>query len=173
MSISLYDTSVKSYLQILGATSAVLDKGKAHAAASGIDLAELLDTRLIENMGSLRFQVFCTAFHSIDAINGIKAGVFSPPASIPDLDYEGLQQLITDAEESLKNISAEEINALVGNDMRFEMGDFKIPFTAEGFILSFSLPNFYFHATTTYDILRMKGVPVGKMDFLGAMQVKA
>ncbi len=57
--------------------------------------------------------------------------------------------------------------------MRFEMGDFKIPFSAEGFILSFSMPNFFFHATTTYDILRTNGVALGKMDFLGAMRVKS
>ena len=49
------------------------------------------------------------------------------------------------------------------------MGSTKIPFTAQNFALSFSLPNFYFHATTAYDILRMKGVKLGKMDFLGAM----
>ena len=52
------------------------------------------------------------------------------------------------------------------------MGDFKLPFTAEGFILSFSLPNFYFHAATAYDLLRMKGAPFGKRDFLGAMRMK-
>ncbi len=62
----------------------------------------------------------------------------------------------------------DEINALEGNDMRFEMGDLKIPFTTAGFILSFSFPNFYFHATTTYDILRWKGAELGKMDFLGS-----
>jgi hypothetical protein len=57
--------------------------------------------------------------------------------------------------------------------MIFQLRDFKIPFTAEGFIMSFSLPNFYFHATTTYDILRMKGVPLGKRDFMGQMRMKS
>ena len=74
--------------------------------------------------------------------------------------------------ETTGALKPEEINALEGNDMRFEMGDFKIPFTAEDFILSFSFPNFYFHATTTYDILRWKGAELGKMDFLGTMRVK-
>lgn len=55
--------------------------------------------------------------------------------------------------------------------MRFEFGDFKVPFSAEGFIQSFGLPSFFFHATTTCDILRMKWVPLGKMDFLGSMKV--
>ena len=173
MTISLYDASVKNYLQILGSTSAVLTKGKAHAEANGLDLGELLETRLIEDMADFRFQIISTAHHSLGAINGIKAGVFNPPSSFPDLDYDGLHGLIKEAEEALKEISADEINALEGHDMRFEMGDFQIPFTAENFILSFSLPNFFFHATNTYDILRMKGVPLGKMDFLGAMRTKA
>jgi uncharacterized protein len=172
MAISLYDISVVNYLQILGSISVVLDKGKAHAESSGLDLSELVETRLVEDMAPLRFQMISTAHHSLGAINGIKAGVFNPPPSFPDLDYDGLHGLITEARQELEGVSAPEINALEGNDMLFEMGDFKIPFTAEGFILSFSLPNFYFHATTTYDILRMKGVPIGKLDFLGNMRVK-
>ena len=159
-------------MQILGSTSDVLDKGKAHAEANGIDLLALLDVRLIEDMAPLRFQIISTAYHSLGAINGIKASVFNRSPSFPDLDYDGLHDLITEAKETLEKVSADEINALEGGDMRFEMGDFKIPFTSEGFIQSFSPPNFFFHATTTYDILRMKGVPLDKMDFLGLMQVK-
>ena len=52
------------------------------------------------------------------------------------------------------------------------LGDHKLPFTAEGFLMSFSLPNFYFHATTAYDILRTNGVPLGKRDFMGRMKMK-
>ena len=62
--------------------------------------------------------------------------------------------------------------ALEGKDVTFQIRDTKIPFTAEGFVQSFSLPNFYFHATTAYDILRSKGVPLGKRDFLGRMRLK-
>ncbi len=54
----------------------------------------------------------------------------------------------------------------------FHIRDFKMPFTAEGFLMSFSLPNFYFHATTAYDILRSKGVPLGKRDYMGQMRMK-
>ena len=99
--------------------------------------------------------------------------MFGPPAQFPDLDYGGLHGLINDAQEALAKVTPDEVNALEGGDMRFEFGDFKIPFTAEGFILSFSLPNFLFHATTTYDILRMQGVPLRKSDFLGAMRIKS
>ncbi len=65
------------------------------------------------------------------------------------------------------------MNALEGKGVVFQLRDLKIPFTAEGFILSFSLPNFYFHATTAYDILRMKGVPIGKRDYMGPMRLKS
>jgi hypothetical protein len=55
----------------------------------------------------------------------------------------------------------------------FQFRDFKMPFVAEGFLLSFSLPNFHFHATTAYDILRSKGVPLGKRDYLGKLRLKS
>ncbi len=173
MAISLFDLSVGTYQQILASTSAVLDKGKEHALSSGLDLAELVETRLTEDMLPLRFQMISTAHHSLGAIRGIQAGVFGPPAARPELDYDGLHGLIKEAIESLGKFSPEEINALEGKDMMFEAGKLKVPFTAEGFIRSFSLPNFFFHATTTYDILRMKGTKIGKLDFLGQMQVKS
>jgi hypothetical protein len=56
--------------------------------------------------------------------------------------------------------------------MRFEMGEMRMPFTSEDFLLSFSQPNFYFHATTAYDILRWKGVKLGKRDFMGRPRLK-
>ena len=61
---------------------------------------------------------------------------------------------------------------LEGREVVFQIRDFKMPFTAEGFLMSFSLPNFYFHATTAYDILRSKGVPLGKRDYIGQMRMK-
>ena len=64
------------------------------------------------------------------------------------------------------------VNALGGRDVVFHLGEHKLPFTAEGFLMSFSLPNFYFHATTAYDILRTNGVPLGKRDFMGRLKMK-
>jgi hypothetical protein len=121
----------------------------------------------------LRFQVVSVAHHSIGAIEGLKKGTFGPPGAEQPQDYQGLQDLLDRAEESLRAVTPAEVNELQGRDMAFQMRDFRIPFTAETFILSFSLPNFYFHAATTYDILRMKGVPLGKRDYLGQMRIKA
>ena len=70
-------------------------------------------------------------------------------------------------------LKAADVDALQGKDVTFQLPTMKIPFTVEGFLLSFSLPNFYFHATTAYDILRTKGVPLGKRDFLGRMRIKS
>ena len=84
-----------------------------------------------------------------------------------------MQQLVADAREALQKMTPAEVNALEGKDVVFQLRDFKMPFTAEGFLLSFSLPNFYFHATTAYDILRMKGAPLGKRDYMGQLRMKA
>jgi hypothetical protein len=65
------------------------------------------------------------------------------------------------------------VNGCAGKDVVFAVREIKLPFTAEGFLQTFSLPNFFFHATTAYDILRTKGVPVGKRDFLGKMRLKS
>jgi len=111
--------------------------------------------------------------HSVGAIEGIRQGVFRPPPSdLPAHGYEELQKLVRDARETLQQIPPETVNARVGADMVFEIRGTKVPFTAEGFVLSFSLPNFYFHATTAYDILRSKGAPLGKRDYLGRMRLK-
>ena len=61
---------------------------------------------------------------------------------------------------------------MIGRDVIFKVGDRTLSFTAEGFLMSFSLPNFFFHATTAYDILRHKGAPLGKRDFMGKMRLK-
>jgi hypothetical protein len=113
------------------------------------------------------------AHHSVGAIEGVKRGQFAPPANFEPLDYRGYQKLIADTQESLKRLDPAEVNALEGRDVVFQIRDLKLPFTAEGFLLSFSLPNFHFHATTAYDILRMKGVPIGKRDYLGQMRLKS
>jgi hypothetical protein len=170
--ISLYDCSVGTYLQILRATAGILEKGRQHFASEGVDLADIVAFRLREDMLPFWFQIVSVCHHSLGAIRGIQAGVFSPPPRQPDLTYEMLEEMVKGTLAGLESISVDEVDSLEGKDMQFKMGDTVIPFTAENFILSFSLPNFYFHAATTYDILRMKGVPLGKRDFLGRLRIK-
>jgi hypothetical protein len=172
MAISLYDLSVGSYLQALGAVSAFLAKGREHCEKTGIDLDEIVETRLYEDMLPFRFQLISVAHHSLGAIQGVEAGVFSPPPSL-DLDYDGLHKHVDAARTELEGYSRESIEALEDNDMIFKLGDMELPFTAQGFLMSFSLPNFYFHVTTAYDILRMRGIPLGKRDVMGRMRLKS
>ncbi|UYN97434.1 MAG: DUF1993 domain-containing protein [Enhydrobacter sp.] len=172
MAIPLYDLSVANYVQTLGAVEGFLAKGLAHFKEKNVDANQIVETRLFDDMLPLRFQVWSVAHHSLGAIRGVTAGLFAPPPQMPALDYAGLQKVVTDAREELQKLSPAEINGLEGKDVTFQLGDRKLPFTAEGFLLSFSLPNFYFHATTAYDILRTKGAPLGKRDFMGRMRMK-
>jgi hypothetical protein len=172
MAISLYDVSVPSYLQTIGAVSAFLDKGLAYCTEKGVDPTEFVETRLFPDMLPLSFQIVSVAHHSIGAIEGIKQGVFAPPHAQMPKNYAGLQAMVAEARLALEAVKPEDVNVLEGRDMLFQLGEVKMPFTAEGFILSFSLPNFYFHATTAYDILRFKGVPLGKRHFMGKMRMK-
>lgn len=172
MAVSLYDLSVASYLQVLPAVEAFLKKGQEHFAANKADADAVADIRLAPDMLPLRFQVHSVVHHSQGAIAGIKAGLFTPPPPMPKHGYAGLVQQVADARAALEKVTPDEVEALSGRDMTFAMGELKIPFTVETFLLSFSLPNFYFHAATAYDILRAQGVPLGKRDFLGRMRIK-
>ena len=171
MALSLYDVTVPNYLQTLGAVSGFLGKGLAWAQAGGHDLDVLVDTRLAGDMLPFRFQIVSVCHHSRGAIAGAKAGVFTPPGA-SDADYAGLQAMVAEAIAELTALTPDEVNALEGKDMVFALGERKLPFTVEGFLQSFSLPNFHFHATTAYDILRQKGVPLGKRDYLGSLRMK-
>ncbi|MAW98454.1 MAG: hypothetical protein CMN72_02165 [Sphingomonas sp.] len=172
MSTSFYDLTVGTYLRTATAVAGILQKGADHFAAEGIDPVEVVATRLYPDMANFHFQVTSVTHHSIGAVRGFESGEFRPPR-YDDCDYAALQAMTTETLEALQSKSRDEIDALAEGKVVFKMGSTKIPFTAQNFALSFSLPNFYFHATTAYDILRMKGVKLGKMDFLGAMAAGA
>lgn len=171
MAISFHDASVGSYLQVLDGVAGVLAKGASHAAEAGLDLQEIVMTRLREDMMPFHFQVVSVAHHSFGAMQGLQNGNFSPPSFELDKDYAGLQALVAEARDGLAGLDASEVEALGDKTLVFKLGKNEIPFKNQNFLLSFSLPNFYFHATTTYDILRMLGVPLGKRDYLGQMKM--
>ena len=172
VTFSLYDATVANYLQILGSVSGFLEKSLTHFKDNGIDPAEIVETRLFPDMLPFRFQVVSLAHHSRGAMEAAKNGVFVPPSGKPDLDYAALQALVKDAHSELSALTPDAVNALLGRDMTFKVGDRSMLFTAEGFLMSFSLPNFFFHSTTAYDILRHKGAPLGKRDFIGRLNLK-
>ena len=167
MTLSLHAALVPSWLQILGAGRGWLDKAITH----GMSEAELADARLIEDMFPFAYQVKSMAVHSQGAIEAVRQGVFSPnfgealPATLAEL-RERLENAIL----LLESVVPEELEDFTGRPMRFEIGEKRLDFTAEDFLLSFSQPNFYFHATMAYAILRAQGVPVGKIDYLGKLR---
>ncbi len=169
---SLYDATVTNYLQILGAVGGFLDKGLVHFKEKGIDPAEVVETRLAPDMWPLRAQVVSVAHHSRGALQAARDGEFVPPNTKGDLDYAALQALVAKARTEISAMTREDVDGLMGRDVIFKIGDRTLPFTAEGFLMSFSLPNFFFHATTAYGILRHKGVPLGKRDFMGRLTLK-
>jgi hypothetical protein len=169
--LSFHKASVGSYLQVLNGVAGFLDKGASHASEAGLDLQEIVMTRLRDDMMPFHFQVVSVAHHSWGAMQGMQKGEFNPPSFELDKDYAGLQALVAEAIEGLSGLDEAEVEALADQSLVFKLGKRELPFTNENFLLSFSLPNFYFHATTTYDILRQLGVQLGKMDFLGQMKV--
>ena len=172
MAFSLYAATVPSYRQILGAVSGLLSKAEAFCTERGIAPHDIVQARLAEDMLPFAYQVKSTAVHSLGAIEGVRRGVFSPDTTPPPENFAALKARIAETLAALEAIGAAEVDAFVGRDMRFAFGERHIDFTAEDFLLSFSQPNFYFHATTSYDILRWKGVPLGKRDFMGKLRVK-
>ena len=120
--ISLYDCSVGTYLQVLPATTRILEKGRQHFASEGMDLQDIVAARLFEDMLPFWFQIVSVCHHSLGAIRGIQAGTFSPPPRQPDLGYEELEQMAMDTLAGLESISAAEVNGLEGNGMVFQDG---------------------------------------------------
>ncbi|HOZ28170.1 MAG TPA: DUF1993 domain-containing protein [Hyphomonadaceae bacterium] len=172
MAITLHDASAALFIQTLGAVEGFLKRGQAHFEDNNIPLGDILETRLFSDMLPFRYQVQAAIGHSMGAIEAVKGGVFNPPYGTPTSDYGALQGEVAAALAKLKSYTPDEVNALEGNSVIFNLGDRQMPFTGEGFLLTFSLPNFHFHATTAYDILRSKGVPLGKRDYMGRIRLK-
>ncbi len=171
MSVSFYDLTVASYLQGLGGIANVMAKGEAHAEGGGLSLEEITSYKLRDDMAPFSFQVISTWHHSMNAIKGLKEGLFQPPPKMQGMDWHKCKDLVAEATAYLEGETPEEINALADQPLIFRMGGNDIPFTSNNFIMSFSLPNFYFHAATLYDMLRIHGVPLGKMDYLGHLRI--
>jgi uncharacterized protein len=172
MALSLYDATVPVYRQLLTATRVLLDKAETYCADKRIAPADVLNARLHEDMLPFTYQVKSTVVHSVVALQSLAKGVFSPDMSPPPDSFAALKQKLDGALGALESFTPNDINAYEGGDMAFSFKEFRLEFTAETFLLSFSMPNFYFHATTAYDILRHKGVPIGKRDFVGRLRTK-
>ena len=172
MSVSLYDFTVASYLQALQAVAGILEKGQSHCEENDIPLSAIASMRLADDMNPFTFQVISVAHHSMGAMKALETGEFAPPSGYGEPDYAGCRELIASAIGAVSSCDRSRVDGYTGKAVLFRVRGLELPFTAENFIASFSLPNFYFHAATVYDMLRMKGAPLGKADFLGAMRLE-
>ncbi len=173
MPLSLHAAVVPGWLQTLGACRKLLDTARAHCAGHALDESELVEARLIDDMLPFAYQIKSCAVHSRGAIEGVRQGAFSPDVSTPPASLSALAERLDETIAFLEALDPAELDTFAGRDVVFTIGTkYRLEFVAETFLLGFSQPNFYFHAATAYDILRMKGVKIGKADYLGAMPTK-
>ncbi len=163
MPLSMYQASVPLLVRGLDNLSAVLKKGEAHP-----DAAALVEARLAPDMFTLAGQVQ----RASDTAKGCAArlaGIDNP--SFPDTEttFAQLQERIARTVDFLQGVKREQIDGSEDKPISFKAGPYTLNFTGASYLTTFVVPNFYFHATTAYDILRHKGVEVGKVDYLGAL----
>ncbi|MBO9603655.1 MAG: DUF1993 domain-containing protein [Novosphingobium sp.] len=171
MPLTLYDATVPSLLQILDGSLGWLDKAATFAAESGKSEAELIDARLNPDMFPFNRQVRGFCMHAQLGIAGAMQGLFSPDATPAPTTIAGLKERVGEALAYLQGLAAADMEPLIGKPMVFRIGETERHFTADQFLLSFSQPNFYFHVSTAYAILRHAGVPIGKMDYLAKLRI--
>lgn len=173
MTFSLYDATVPVFIQLLEAQRQLADRAEAHCKEQGLAADAILNARIIDDMEPYGFQIKAVAMQSMGGIEAVRKGSFSPdPAAYPD-SFDAVREKLDSTIAALKEVSADEVNSFLGQPMQFKLKEMVIPFTAEGFLMSFSMPNFHFHTTTAFDILRAQGLDIGKVNYLGQMQIAA
>lgn len=173
MTFSLYDATVPVFVQMLQAVSHLLDKAQAWSSERQLNDREIIDSRLFPDMLPFSYQVKSTAVHSIGAIEGVRRGQFSPDMTEPPQSFPALKERVVRTLDALTALTPAEVNGFVGREMVFLFQDRRLEFTgADAFLMRFSMPNFMFHATTAYDLLRMKGLEIGKRDYMGNLPLK-
>ena len=172
MSLSLYEASIPNYVRALKNLDAMLDKAVAHAKETGTDLSTYTEARLAEDMHPLPRQIHLAS----DAAKGGAARLARVEApAMPDVEttFPELKARIAKTLDFLATITPEQVNGDEDRTIELKFPGRTMTFTAKEFLFGFSLPNFLFHVTTAYGLLRNKGVPLGKMDYLAGAQQQA
>ncbi|MEY3808459.1 MAG: hypothetical protein RI893_1435 [Pseudomonadota bacterium] len=166
MSLSMYQASIPSFLRMLENLSAILDKAAAHAEAKKIDPAIFINARLAPNMFPLSRQVQIAT----DLVKGCAArlaGIEVPCYEDNEITFPELQARITKTMVFLQSVSAAQIDGSEERNITPKFGSRELSFSGQEYLLDFVIPNFHFHLTTTYAILRHHGVEIGKSDYTG------
>lgn len=166
MSLSMYQASVPVLIRMLTNLSAILDKAAAHAEAKKIDPSVFINARLAPDMLPFTFQVQ-TATDSAKGCAARLAGIEAPSFPDTEASFPELKQRLAKTITFLQSVKAEQIDGSEERNITLKLGSREIHFLGQPYLLTFVLPNFFFHVTTAYAILRHHGVEIGKQDFLG------
>ena len=169
MTLSLYQASVPVFVRALGNLRHVLQKGEAFAAEKGVAPEVLLQTRLIPDMLPLVNQVRIATDMAMRGTARL-AGAEPTPVADEETTFAELYARIDNALASIGKFTAAQIDGSESRPITLQMRTGELKFDGQSYLLHFLLPNLFFHTTTTYDILRQGGVPLGKTDFIGGAQ---
>jgi hypothetical protein len=166
MSLSMYQASVPVFTRMLTNLSVILTKAEAHATARKIEPEVLLGMRLYPDMLSLVQQVRLSSDFAKGAAARL-AGREIPSYPDEEASFEELQQRIRKTLEFIKGVKATEIDSSEQREIKLTIAGQLLTLAGQDYLLFFALPNFYFHVTTAYAILRHGGLEIGKRDFIG------
>jgi hypothetical protein len=168
MSLSMYQASIPVFVRMLSNLSAILTKAAAYAETKKFDPSVLVNARLAPDMRPLSFQIQVAS----DLAKGCAARLAGiDPPSFPDTEttFPELQTRITQTIDFLNSVSAAQVDGSEERTVVLKMRTQEMTFQGQAYLISFTLPNFYFHVTTAYAILRHNGLDLGKQDFLGGL----
>jgi uncharacterized protein len=167
MTISMYQSSVGVFTQFLGSLSDLLDRAAVYAEARKIDPAVLLRTSLYPNMYNLTRQVGEANRHAVLAC-ALLAGMDPPVFPNTEPDIAELKARIATTVNFVNSLRPDQLDGTADKEVVFTFRNgSQRTFTGQSLLLTFSVPQFFFHVTTAYDILRHCGVDLAKKDFLG------
>jgi hypothetical protein len=167
MSLSIYQASVPVLIRALNNLSAIVDKAVANAEARKIDPAVFINARLAPDMFPLSRQIQSAS----DGAKGCAArlaGIDIPAFADTETSFPELKERIAKTVAFLQSVGEAQIEGSESRTVTMKLRGAEVNFTGQGYLLDFALPNFFFHVTTAYAILRHNGVEIGKRDFLGA-----
>ena len=167
MPISMYHASVPVFLQLLGGLKGVIEKAEAHATAKKWEENTVLNERLFPDMFTLARQVRQASEHAFGA--GRAAGVEPPQLPAIDNSFAEMQSRLDKTIDFLKGLRPDQLDGKEDSQVTITVGGQPRNFRAQVYLYHFAMPNFYFHTTTAYDILRNLGIEIGKRDFMGQM----
>ncbi|MBM3366778.1 MAG: DUF1993 domain-containing protein [Betaproteobacteria bacterium] len=167
MSISMYEASAPRFAHTLNNLSAILDKAQAHCEMKKVDPVVLAAWRLTPDMFPLSRQVQIACDAAKGAVARL-AGVEVPKHEDTERDFAELKARIAKTVEFVRGFKPAQLEGTEDKDVVLRLQGKDVTFKGMPYLLGFALPNFYFHVTTAYAILRHNGVEVGKRDFLGA-----